>query len=485
MSLNKKILKKALTFDDILLIPSYSSVLPSEVSLKTYLTPNIMLNIPILSSAMDTVTESSLAISIAKEGGMGFIHKNMDINKQVKEVFKVKRHESGMIDNPITLFKNSTLENAKYLMNKYKISGLPVIEKNKYLLGIITKRDIKSKLNFDGLVEETMTKNLITSKKNITMEKARNILLKGKIEKLPIVDDFNKLIGLITIKDIDNIIEYPNACKDKKGRLCVGAAIGIDENILKRVNALNDVEVDIITIDSAHGHSYKIIESIKLIRNSFPKIPLLVGNIVTNNGAKDLINAGATILKVGIGSGSICTTRIVAGVGMPQVTAINNVYEYAKKKNVKIISDGGIRYSGDIVKALALGSSAVMIGSLFAGTDESPGEEVIYKGRKFKTYVGMGSLVAMKRGGENRYFQKKNGKFVPEGIEAIVPYKGKLKEVIHQLCGGLRSGMGYCGASNIEQLTKNGKFVEITNSGLAESHPHSVNITKESPNYSK
>ncbi|WP_185863127.1 IMP dehydrogenase [Blattabacterium cuenoti] len=486
MSLNKKILKKeALTFDDVLLVPSFSSVLPSEVSLKTYLTPDITMNIPILSAAMDTVTESSLAISIAREGGIGIIHKNMNIKNQSEEVYRVKRSESGMIDDPITLSRDSTLKYAQYLMEKFKISGLPVIEKDYSLVGIITRRDIKYRTDLDSLVEDVMTKEnlIISKKKNITLEKAKNILLKERIEKLPIVDDCNKLVGLITIRDIDNLIEYPNACKDSKGRLRVGAAIGIDnKKTLERVESLIRVGADILAIDSAHGHSSRILDTIKLIRNSFPKITLLTGNVVTMEGAKDLIEAGSTVLKVGIGSGSICTTRVIAGVGMPQITAINDVYEYAKKRNVSVISDGGIRYSGDVVKAIAAGASSVMIGSLFAGTDEAPGEEVIFQGRKFKTYVGMGSLIAMKRGSNDRYFQF-NEKSVPEGIEAIVPYKGKMKDVIYQICGGLRSGMGYCGVSSITELMKTGKFVRITNSGLKENHPHSVNITKESPNY--
>ncbi|WP_185869490.1 IMP dehydrogenase [Blattabacterium cuenoti] len=483
MSLNKKILKEALTFDDVLLVPSYSSILPSEVSIKTSLTLDITLNIPILSAAMDTVTESSLAISIAREGGIGIIHKNMNIKNQSEEVYRVKRSESGMIDDPITLSKNSTLRYAQSLMNKYKISGLPVVEKNNILLGIITKRDIKYRIDLDSLVEEVMTKEkLVTSKRNITLEEAKNILLKERIEKLPIVDNYNKLVGLITIRDIDNLIAYPNACKDSRGRLRVGAAVGIDKKILERVESLVKVGVDLITIDSAHGHSSVILKIIKSIRHTFPETVLLAGNVVTKQGAKDLIDAGSTILKVGIGSGSICTTRVIAGVGMPQITAINDVYEYAKKRNVHVVSDGGIRHSGDVVKAIAAGASSVMIGSLFAGTDEAPGEEVIFQGRKFKTYVGMGSLIAMKRGSKDRYFQF-NEKSVPEGIEAIVPYKGKIKDVIYQICGGLRSGMGYCGVSNITELTKTGKFVRITNSGLKENHPHSVNITKETPNY--
>lgn len=483
MSLDKKILKEALTFDDVLLVPSYSEVLPSEVSLKTSLTSDIILNIPILSAAMDTVTESSLAISIAREGGIGIIHKNMDIKNQSEEVYKVKRSESGMIDDPITLSRNSTLKHAQYLMKRYKISGLPVIDKDHVLVGIITRRDIKYRTDLESLVENVMTKKkLITSSKNITLEEAKNILLRERIEKLPIVDDNNVLIGLITIRDIDNLIKHPNACKDSRGRLRVGAAVGIEKNTLERVGSLIKVGVDIIAIDSAHGHSLKILNIIKSIKHSFPEIPLIAGNVVTEKGAKDLIKVGANVLKVGIGSGSICTTRVIAGVGMPQITAINNVYEYAKKRNVNIISDGGIRYSGDVVKAIASGACSVMIGSLFAGTDESPGEEVIFHGRRFKTYVGMGSLTAMKKGSKDRYFQF-NKKYVSEGIEAIVPYKGKMKDVIYQICGGLRSGMGYCGVSTIAGLMKKSKFVKITNSGLKENHPHSVSMIKETPNY--
>ncbi|WP_185849670.1 IMP dehydrogenase [Blattabacterium cuenoti] len=483
MSLNKKILKEALTFDDVLLVPSFSSILPSEVSLKTSLTFDITLNIPILSAAMDTVTESSLAISIAREGGMGIIHKNMNIKNQSEEVYKVKRSESGMIDDPITLSRKSTLRDAQYLMKKYHISGLPVIEDDHILVGIITNRDIKYRMDLDSLVEDVMTKEkLITSKSNITLEEAKNILLKERIEKLPIVDDLKKLVGLITIRDIDNLIEYPNACKDSRGRLRVGAAVGIDKNTLDRVDSLVKVGVDLISIDSAHGHTLSVLKMIKSIRTCFPEIVLIAGNIVTMEAAKDLIDAGSTILKVGIGSGSICTTRVIAGVGMPQITAIQDVCEYAKKRNVNVISDGGIRYSGDVVKAIAAGASSVMIGSLFAGTDEAPGEEIIFQGRKFKTYVGMGSLDAMKRGSRDRYFQF-NEKSVPEGIEAKVPYKGKIKDVLYQICGGLRSGMGYCGVSTIPELMEMGKFVTITNSGLKENHPHSVSITKESPNY--
>ncbi|WP_185882318.1 IMP dehydrogenase [Blattabacterium cuenoti] len=478
-----KILKTALTFDDVLIVPSYSSILPSKVSLKTYLTSDIIMNIPIISAAMDTVTESSLAISIAREGGLGIIHKNMNIQNQSKEVFLVKRSESGIIDNPITLSRYSTLYDAQLLMKKHNISGFPVVENDNTLIGIITKRDIKYRVDINSLVEDVMTKEqLVVSHQNITLEKAKKILLTEKVEKLPLVDKMNKLVGLVTIKDIDNIIKYPNACKDSKGRLRVGAAIGIEKNSLERIDNLVKENVDIISIDSAHGHSISVLNLIKKIKNNFPNIVLIAGNIVTMEGAKDIIDAGANILKVGIGSGSICTTRVISGVGMPQITAILDVCKYAKEKNVNVISDGGIRYSGDIVKAIAAGANSVMIGSLFAGTDEAPGEEIIYQGRKFKTYVGMGSIIAMNRGSKDRYLNF-NEKYIPEGIEARVPYRGKIKDIIYQICGGLRSGMGYCGVSTIQELINKGKFVTITNSGLKENHPHSVSITKESPNY--
>lgn len=484
MFLQDRILEEALTFDDVLLIPSFSKINPSEVSLKTFLTSEIILNVPIISAAMDTVTESSLAKAIAKEGGLGFIHKNMTIEEQAEKVDKVKRSENGMIDDPITLSRYSNLENAYTLMKHYGISGLPVIEKDRTLVGIITNRDIKYRNDTDTLVEDVMTKEgLVTSGKGTTLEKAKGILLNSRIEKLPIVDKKNKLIGLITIKDIDSLIEYPYACKDNRGRLRVGAAVGISIDTMKRVQRLVNVGVDIITLDSAHGHSIGAINTLKEIRNCFPKLAIVGGNIVTAQAAKDLIDAGANILKIGIGPGSICTTRIVTGVGMPQLTAISNIYQYTRKKNIKLISDGGIKFSGDIVKAIAAGSDCVMIGSLLAGTDEAPGEEIIYQGRKFKTYVGMGSIAAMKRGSKDRYFQTNIQKLVPEGIEARVPYKGSVKDVIYQLCGGLRSGMGYCGTPTINDLMKNANFVKITKSGLRESHPHDVTITKESPNY--
>lgn len=483
MSIKDKIIENAFTFDDVLLVPAYSEILPHEVCLKTKLSDKIDLNIPIISASMDTVTESQLAIALAREGGIGFIHKNMSIKQQAEEVLRVKRSENAMIYKPITLFKNQKIFHAKKLMKKYKISGFPVIDKNSKLIGIITNRDIKYQDNFDISVGEAMTKeNLITSDENITLEQAKMILLKNRVEKLPIVNKKNILLGLVTIKDIDNLVQYPNAAKDEMGRLRVGAGIGTDS--LDRVEALIDNEVDVILLDSAHGHSKRVLDKIKEIRYSFPTLDIIGGNIVTAAGAKDLIEAGANILKVGIGPGSICTTRIVAGVGIPQLSAIYNIFKFASKKKISVIADGGIKFSGDIVKALCSGASSVMLGSLLAGTDEAPGDEIVFQGRRFKVYQGMGSLSAMKRGGNSRYFQLRNDKLVPEGIEGRVPYKGKLSDVIYQLCGGVRSGMGYCGVENIEELQKKGKMVKITSSGFKESHVHDVIITQEAPNYS-
>ncbi len=485
MSIHNKIVETAITFDDVLLVPSYSEVLPNQVSLKSRLTDKISLNVPIVSAAMDTVTEADLAIALARVGGLGFIHKNMTIEEQAAQVNSVKRSENGMIADPVTLSKDHTLAEAKALMTNYKISGLPVVDKNNYLIGIITNRDVKYQENLDIKVEEIMTKdNLITSDKNTNLEKAKEILLKNRIEKLPIVDKKNKLVGLITIKDIDNQLEYPNANKDKNGRLIVGAGVGVGEDTIERITALVKAGVDIVAIDSAHGHSKGVLDKISEIRKTFPDLDIVGGNIVTADAAKDLIKAGANVLKVGVGPGSICTTRVVAGVGVPQLSAIYNVYEFARKKNVAVIADGGIKLSGDIVKAIASGAGAVMLGSLLAGTDEAPGEEIIFQGRKFKSYQGMGSLSAMKRGGKERYFQSEAKKFVPEGIEGRVPHKGKLEDVIFQLTGGLRAGMGYCGAKDIEALQKDSKLVMITGSGLKESHPHDVIITQEAPNYS-
>ncbi len=486
--LNGKIIKEAITFDDVLLVPQKSDILPNEVSLKTKITKNIELNVPILSAAMDTVTEAKLAIALARQGGLGFIHKNMPIEEQAAEIDKVKRNESGMITDPITLNRESTLADANGIMAKYRISGLPVVESDGTLVGIITNRDLKYRKDLSEKVEVIMTKeNLITASVGTTLDEAKEILLENRIEKLPIVDKNSKLIGLITIKDIDNIEEYPNACKDSRGRLRVGGAVGVGADTLERVAALVKSGVDIITVDSAHGHSNGVIETVRKIRAAFPELDIIGGNIVTAEAAMDLADAGASAVKVGVGPGSICTTRVVAGVGVPQISAINDVYEVCKERGIGVIADGGIKLSGDIVKAIAAGADCVMIGGLLAGTEEAPGEEIIFEGRRFKVYVGMGSLAAMKRGSSDRYFQKESEakKLVPEGIEGRVAYKGKLEDVIFQLTGGLKAGMGYCGTATIADLKKDGKFVKITGSGLIESHPHDINITKEAPNYHK
>ncbi|MEC9485621.1 MAG: IMP dehydrogenase [Candidatus Izemoplasma sp.] len=489
MDLHGKLIQEGLTFDDVLLIPQASSVTPNQVSLKTQLTKNISLNIPILSAAMDTVTEARLAIALARQGGIGFIHKNMPISDQAKQVDYVKRSQSGMILNPITLNNKSTLFDAEELMSKYKISGLPVVSENDTLQGIITNRDLRYRTLDDTLVTKIMTKeNLITAPVGTSLDQAKQILLDNRIEKLPIVDNHDILKGLITIKDIDNVVNYPNASKDDSGRLRCGAAVGVGVDTLDRVKALVEAGVDIITVDSAHGHSEGVIETVKAVRKMFPELDIIAGNVVTKDAAKTLVESGANAIKVGVGPGSICTTRVIAGVGVPQITAINNVYHYLKDTDICVIADGGIKFSGDIVKALAAGANTVMLGSLLAGTKESPGEEVVFNGRRFKTYVGMGSLAAMKRGSSDRYFQKGTGeakKLVPEGIEGRVPYKGELADTIYQLCGGLRSGMGYCGTKDIPTLIKKGQFVKITGAGLVESHPHDVNITQEAPNYTK
>lgn len=485
MPLSDKIIQDAITFDDVLLVPSFSEVLPNQVSLKTRLTDKIQLNIPLVSAAMDTVSESKLAIALAREGGLSFIHKNMSIQEQATQIDAVKRSENGMISDPVTLSRHHLLKDAEELMKHYRISGLPVIEEDRTLVGIITNRDIRYQTDMDQKVEDVMTKeNLITSDINTDLHKAKDILLKNRVEKLPIVDEAFKLIGLITIKDIDNLSEYPNSCKDSQGRLRVGAGIGVGEDSLERIQALIEKGVDIIALDSAHGHSKGVIDKVKEVRNAFPDLDIVGGNIVTAEAAKDLIDAGANVLKVGVGPGSICTTRVVAGVGVPQLSAIYDVAQYAKTKNISVIGDGGIKLSGDIVKAIASGANCVMLGSLFAGTEEAPGEEIIYQGRKFKSYQGMGSLSAMKRGSKDRYFQSDVKKLVPEGIEGRVPYKGSLSEIVYQLCGGLRAGMGYCGTADIDSLIQNGRFVRITSAGLNESHPHDVMITKEAPNYS-
>lgn len=482
-------IRVGLTFDDVLLVPQKSDILPAEVSLKTKLTKNITLNIPIVSAAMDTVTESSLAIAIAREGGIGFIHKNMSIEAQAREVELVKRTESGMIVSPMTMSPTNTVRDAKEVVTKYNIGGLPVVDKNNKLIGIVTNRDLKYLSDDEALIKDVMTKEeLITANINTTLDEAKSILWEHRIEKLPIVDDEYHLIGLITNKDIDNAQNYPNACKDSKGRLRCGAAVGVGADTLERVKALVNAGVDVITVDSAHGHSHNIIETVRKIREAYPDLDLVAGNIVTKEAAQELIDAGANAVKVGIGPGSICTTRVIAGVGVPQITAINDVYEYCKERDICVIADGGIKFSGDIVKALAAGGSCVMLGSLLAGCEESPGEEVIFQGRRFKVYVGMGSLAAMKRGSADRYFQAKNTsakKLVPEGIEGRVAYKGPLADTIYQLCGGIRSGMGYCGTPTISDLQKHHVFVRITNAGLKESHPHDVDITVEAPNYTK
>ncbi len=486
--LNGKIIKEAITFDDVLLVPQASSVF-GKTSLKTNLTKNIELNVPFLSAAMDTVTEAKLAIAIARQGGIGMIHKNMSIEQQANEVDKVKRNESGMITDPITLTKDETLGRADEIMGTYKISGLPVVEEDGTLIGIITNRDLKYRRDMSAKVSECMTKEeLITGKEGTTLEEAKEVLLENRIEKLPIVGEDGKLKGLITIKDIDNIEEYPNACKDSQGRLRCGAAVGPAPDVLDRVAALVKAGVDIITVDSAHGHSEGVIETVKSIRKAYPNLDIIGGNIVTGEAAKALVEAGATAVKVGVGPGSICTTRVVAGVGVPQLTAVNDVYEALKGTGIGVIADGGIKLSGDIVKAIAAGADCVMVGGLLAGTEEAPGEEILMEGRRYKVYVGMGSIAAMNRGSKDRYFQgdkKESKKLVPEGIEGKVAYKGKLEDVIYQLAGGLHSGLGYCGTGTIAELKEKGKFVKITGNGLKESHPHNISITKEAPNYHK
>ena len=484
-----KIAFEGLTFDDVLLIPQKSEILPASVSLQTRLTPNIYLNVPILSAAMDTVTEAEMAIALAREGGIGFIHKNMSVECQVAQVDKVKRNESGMISDPITLGLDATTAEAEQLLARYKISGLPVVDKDGILRGIVTNRDLKYTAVDDTPIRNVMTStNLVTAPVGTTLEEAKRILWQHRIEKLPIVDENNHLKGLITSKDIDNVVHYPNACKDEKGRLRVGAAVGVAANTMERVDALVAAGVDVIVVDSAHGHSKGILDTVAKIRNKYPDLQIVAGNIVTKQAAEDLIAAGANAVKVGIGPGSICTTRIVAGVGVPQISAILDVAETAHKLGACVIADGGIKFSGDIVKALAAGADSVMLGSLLAGCKESPGEEVIYQGRRFKVYVGMGSLAAMNRGSSDRYFQgavKEARKLVPEGIEGRIAYKGEVCDTVYQLCGGVRSGMGYCGTATIADLQRDGKFVRITGAGLRESHPHDVEITKEAPNYSK
>ena len=476
---------EGLTFDDVLLIPQKSDITPDMVSLHTNLTKNIRLNIPLMSAAMDTVTESSLAIAIAREGGIGIIHKNMTIEQQATEVDRVKRSEHGVITDPFFLSPDNTLDDADKLMGKYRISGVPVTENGK-LVGIITNRDLRFETDYSKPISCAMTKDrLVTAPEGTTLEEAQEILRKYKIEKLPIVNSNNELKGLITIKDIEKSVKYPESAKDSNGRLLAGAAIGITNDVLDRVEALTAANVDVLVLDSAHGHSQNIINCLKKVKDAFPHVEVIAGNIATAEAAEELIKAGADAVKVGIGPGSICTTRVVAGVGVPQITAIYNVAKLAKKYGIPVIADGGIKYSGDISKAIAAGGDVIMVGSLLAGCEESPGESEIYEGRRFKVYRGMGSIAAMEKGSKDRYFQTGTRKLVPEGVEGRVPYKGPLADTIYQLMGGLRSSMGYCGTATVPDLKEKGKFVRITNAGLIESHPHDISITKEAPNYSK
>lgn len=485
---SSKFVKEGLTYDDVLLVPAYSEVLPREVNIQTMFSKNIPLNSPIVSAAMDTVTEHRLAIALAQEGGIGVLHKNMSIEEQAEQVRKVKRSESGMIMDPVTLSEKATIGDALKLMAENKIGGIPVINKNGQLVGIVTNRDLRFEKNMKRPVTEVMTlKNIITTKQGTSLKKAEEILQKHKIEKLPVVDEKGKLIGLITYKDIIKVKVRPNACKDSLGRLRVAAAVGVTSDTLERVTALVNAGVDAIIIDTAHGHSKGVIDMLKRVKSRFPKLDVVVGNIATGDAALALYKAGADAVKVGIGPGSICTTRIIAGVGVPQLTAVMEVAAALKGKNIPIIADGGIRFTGDVVKAVAAGASTVMMGSMFAGTEESPGNTIILEGRRFKSYRGMGSIEAMEKGSKDRYFQDMEDdikKLVPEGISGRVPYKGSLNEIVYQIIGGLRAGMGYCGAKDVKSLQKS-RFIRITNAGIIESHPHDVVITSESPNYSR
>ena len=480
-----KFAKEGLTFDDVLLIPRKSDVFgPKEIDVTTRLAETLKLNIPLLSAAMDTVTEAALAIAIAREGGLGIIHKNMSIAQQAGEVDRVKRSESGVITNPFSLTPEHHVYDAEELMSRYRISGVPIVDEDNRLVGIITNRDLRFVHDYSIKIKEVMTKdNLVTAPVGTTLQEAALILQKHKIEKLPLVDDRFRLKGLITIKDIEKAIQFPNAAKDKQGRLLVGAAIGVSKDVMDRAAALVEAGVDVLVVDSAHGHHKNVLEVVRKVRRAYPDLPIIAGNVATAEGTRDLIEAGASVVKVGMGPGSICTTRVIAGIGVPQITAIYDCATEARKYGVPIIADGGIRYSGDIVKAIAAGADAVMIGSLFAGTEESPGESEIYQGRRYKVYRGMGSLGAMRDGSRDRYFQENQTKLVPEGIEGRVPYKGPLKEVIHQLIGGLIQGMGYCGTRNLRELKEDTQFIRISSAGLRESHPHDVQITKEAPNY--
>ncbi len=478
------VIREGLTFDDVLLVPQKSSVLPREADTSVRLSANITLNIPILSAAMDTVTDARLAIAIAREGGMGIIHKNMSIDQQAAQVDKVKRSENGVITDPFFLSPEHLVSDAQALMERYRISGVPITENGK-LVGIITNRDLRFETNFNKKIKEAMTsEHLVTASVGTTLEEAKAILAKHRIEKLPLVDDDFMLRGLITIKDIQKTTKYPNSAKDKNGRLLCGAAVGVTKDTMERVHALIAAKVDALGVDTAHGHSLGVLETVEKIRAAYPDITIIAGNVATAAATRDLISAGADIVKVGIGPGSICTTRVVSGVGVPQITAVMDCAEEADKTGKPVIADGGIKYSGDIPKAIAAGATAVMLGSLFAGTEESPGSMEIYQGRSFKVYRGMGSMAAMAEGSKDRYFQEDQKKLVPEGVEGRVPFKGPLSDTIFQLVGGLRSSMGYCGAKTIENLRKEAEFIRITGAGLAESHPHDINITKEAPNYS-
>ena len=480
-----QIVGEGITFDDVLLVPAYSEVTPNMVDLSTYLTKKIKLNIPMMSAGMDTVTEYRMAIAMARQGGIGIIHKNMSIEAQADEVDKVKRSENGVITDPFYLSPEHTLEDANNLMAKFRISGVPIVTEDKKLVGIITNRDLKFETDFSKKIKESMTsEGLVTAKEGITLSEAKEMLAKARKEKLPIVDDNYVLKGLITIKDIEKQIKYPSSAKDSQGRLLCGAAVGITSNVMDRVAALVEAKVDVIVIDSAHGHSKNIIETVKKIKAAYPGLQVIAGNIATGAAAKALIEAGVDAVKVGIGPGSICTTRVVAGIGVPQITAIMDCYEVAKEYGIPVIADGGIKFSGDMTKAIAAGANVCMMGSIFAGCDESPGTFELFQGRKYKVYRGMGSIAAMENGSKDRYFQTDAKKLVPEGVEGRVAYKGTVEDTVFQLVGGIRSGMGYCGAPTIEALKENGKFVKISAASLKESHPHDIHITKEAPNYS-
>ncbi|WP_322908127.1 IMP dehydrogenase [Paenibacillus campi] len=477
--------KEGLTFDDVLLVPRKSEVLPKEVDVSTVLSSSVKLNVPLISAGMDTVTEAAMAIAMAREGGIGIIHKNMSLEQQAEEVDRVKRSESGVITNPFSLTPDKMVSDAEAVMAKYRISGVPVVNEDNKLVGIITNRDLRFIHDFNIPISDVMTsENLVTAAVGTTLQEAEVLLQQHKIEKLPLVDENNILKGLITIKDIEKAIQFPNAAKDAQGRLLVGAAIGVSNDAFARAEALVNAGVDLIVVDSAHGHHINILDAVRKLRSMFPELTIVAGNVATGEATRDLIQAGASIVKVGIGPGSICTTRVIAGIGVPQITAIYDCANVAREYGVPIIADGGIKYSGEITKALAAGASAVMLGSMFAGTEESPGESEIYQGRRFKVYRGMGSMAAMKQGSKDRYFQDDDKKLVPEGIEGRVAYKGPLSETVHQLIGGLRSGMGYCGTGNLEELRNDTQFIRITGAGLRESHPHDIQITKEAPNYS-